>query len=143
MLKTWTSKYPILKLACPQAINQIKLIGHMEEISKDSQQLRIKISYVQKQQIAILVHLTSNLIACINLKTSHVFDIFVEHSHSRDKETHIFNNIYMLIKITKVCYAFQINSIHASKIKRSFIKAYNGARGTWLGVGRNIWPMWS
>ena len=53
----------------------------------------------------------------------------VEHSHSRVKESHKFNNIHMLKEITKVCYAFQINSTHATKIKRTFIKAYNGARG--------------
>ena len=69
MIKTWTSKYPILKLACPQAINQIKLMSHVRGNNKNSQQVEITIfiypklytlqsQYISYQHISMLLSIS-------------------------------------------------------------------------------------
>ena len=84
MLKTKTSKYPILRLACPQAINQIKLMSHVRGNIKNSQQVEITISYIQKQHIAILAHLNQHISLPLSIsKTSQLCLHLVEHSHSK------------------------------------------------------------
>ena len=103
MLKTWTSKYPILKLACPQGINQMKLSSHIEETSKLSTNEDHNLIYPRNNTLQSLYTNHHISLLALTSKPHNVFAIFVEHSHSKDKETLIFNNMQMLIKISKVC----------------------------------------
>ena len=84
VLKTWTSKYPILKHACPQAINQIKLTSHMEETSKLSTNKDHNLIYPRNNTLQSLY--TNQNISLLSLTSNphNVFAIFVEHSHSKD-----------------------------------------------------------
>ena len=89
MLKTWTSKYPpILKLACPQAINQIKLMSHVRGNIKNSQQVEITIfiypSSTHCNPSTSLIN-TSHC-SCQFPKPHKCVCIYVEHSHSKGKE---------------------------------------------------------
>ena len=133
MLKTWTSKYPpILKLACPQAINQIKLMSHVGGNIKNSQQVQITIFIYPKLYTLQSQHISNQhiLLLLSTYKTSQCVCIYVERSHSRGKEiTQSSSTCKCSKKIPKVCYAFQINSIQVTKIKRSFIRLIMGLGG--------------
>ena len=132
MLKTQTSKYPILKLACPQAINQIKLMSHVRGNIKNSQQLEITIFIYPKLYTLQSQHISINTFhcSCQFPKPHKCVCIYVEHSHSKGKEiTQVQQHANAQRKFPKC--AMPSKSIqYKSQKSRGLYQAYNGAKET-------------
>ena len=131
MLKTRTSNYPILKLACPQAILLNKAHESCRETTKTLNKQRSQFSYIQILYMLQSQYVSSTYInALVNYQNLTMCLHLVEHSHSTGKETLQFIIMHSLLENSQgVLMLSTLIQYMQTKIKRAFIRLIMGLGG--------------